>query len=369
MAEGSYTPSRDRVSSAIGLFVLGFFIAAGLLHVSIGDPLTLHADARSEKLVLLNRSRGSATSAVFGASFVEDGLDPRVFDREFDSSAVQTRTLNLAIEGGNQGEQRALALNFVKNLKTPPAPQPCLVVLDLDAMANMAVEHLLHPRTINIYDWPTAHFIAHLTVPQMSLSQRARRAGLAYLSMAIFYANTGMLSSRIFSPPIDAAELEMVTGEDRRGFHSLALVGTAHDFTDLHAQIAARPKQPAIAPGELLPGNVELLSQLVAAAPQARLSLVYLAMPRMSDLVSAPDYPDHLSIDGQIVPIINLARPDRFPDLYNADYWHDDEHLNGRGAEMVTVVFADQLKAWYQAHGGMEACAASKPALRTIGGS
>jgi hypothetical protein len=348
---------RNLRLESIGLFVLGFITTATLLHQLLGDPLRLHADSRSEKVLVLDRNRSTANSAAFGASFVKFGFDPRTFDRSLNGLSLQTRTISLAIEGGTQGEQRAMALEFVQHLPPTHSPDPCLVMLDVDAMANMTVDHLIHPRTINIYDLPTARFISHLTEPSMSLSQRIRRPGLAYLAALVHYANTGMLSNRVFSPPIDQKAFASMTDGDRRGFDALT-TDNPHDHSEVVRQIGAWRGNAPLEARSLNQGNLELIAQLQAAAPTHHLSPVYLVMPRLSDLVTTPQYPDSVVVNGERIPIIDLAHPDLYPSIYQTQLWHDDIHVNEEGAQLVTALFAEQLKLWYQQHGAPRSCTA-----------
>jgi len=99
-------PTGSAIVSTVAIAVLGFVATAAFIHVLIRRPLYLHADTRSEKLVLLNAWKGKAYSASFGSSHVHDGFDPRVFDSELEGTALQTHSINLAVEGGSQTEQR-----------------------------------------------------------------------------------------------------------------------------------------------------------------------------------------------------------------------------------------------------------------------
>lgn len=347
------------IGAAVGLAALGFITVAGLLHAAIRDPLHLHADARSEKLLMLDRMQGTVYSAVFGSSHIHNGFDPRVFDRDTVGSPAETHTLNLAIEGGSQAEQRVMALEFLRHLTPPPAKpngrgDACLIMLELNAGANFQTMHLVHPRSINVYDWPTARFISHLTNPGMSLSQRVGRSGFAMAAFALHTMNVGMLSNRIFSPPIDEATYEEQTRNDQRG-QKLEQVDAKNDLY-IRNELAHEPAHPATEQGDLTPGNSELIASLAAASPQPGISFVYFVYPKIEDLAAMPQYPDHLTVGSREIPILNLARPDLYPAVYDPKLWHDPAHLDEAGAAVVTGLFAQQLKAWYAAHGAPPAC-------------
>ncbi len=353
-ASGNQTRWRE-ILKAILLFTLGFLVVAFLLHALIRHPLYLHADMRSEKLAMFEQLKGEASSAAFGSSHVHNGFDPRAFDRVLAGSPAQTRSLNLAVMGGSQSEQRSMALEFVRNLEAPPQKAACLVMLELSAGANLQTWHLVHPRSINIYDWPTVRFIYHLSNSDMSLTQHTGRTSFALIAAALHYANVGMLSNRIFAPPLDAAMMKHDMGEDRRGLDGLAYHPEADAY---HTELIARERvRFALKRPELYPGNDDLIDELAAAASVRNVSFVYFVYPKLSDVSGAYMYPDEIvTPGGRTVPIINLARPDKFPSLYQPRFWFDEAHLDEQGAAQTSEVFAQQLKAWYAAHGAPPAC-------------
>ena len=120
------------------------------------------------------------------------------------------------------------------------------------------------------------------------------------------------------------------------------------------------PKVPAILPAQPLPGSVELIEQLAAVSAVRHVSFVYVVMPMLEDMGHALDYPDHLTVTGKDgpmdVPIINLGRSDRFPQMFDPQLWHDYAHFTGAGARLATQILAEQLKQWYALHGGAPAC-------------
>ena len=104
-----------------------------------------------------------------------------------------------------------------------------------------------------------------------------------------------------------------------------------------------------------MPGNYGLVDELMHATSVAGVHFVYLVMPSVGDLDHYEIYPDTIVVDGQSVPVIDLARPDLYPELYQAKYWHDDAHLNEQGAGLIMKVTADRLKIFY-AHHPLPAC-------------
>ena len=346
--------SPRHILAAIGACALGFVAVAGLLHLLIGDGLALHADIRSEKLLLMQQWRGQAYSASFGSSHVHNGFDPRAFDRALAGTPAETRTVNLAIAGGSQTEQRTEALEYLRHFQAPAPPQACMVLLELNAGANFTNEHLVHPRAINIYDWPTTRFVWQLTSPDMGLRQRGGRMGYAIAAMGLHYLNVGMVSSAIFAPSLNREMLATETANDRRGLYVIA--DTPRVRSEIKAIIAARPESPTPAPLPLLPGNRSLVDELQKARPVKNLSMVYIVMPKLEDLTSYPVTPDSITTSAGQVPIVNLARPDRYPDIYQQQYWQDSTHLNEDGAALASTYLATALKSWYALHGWPARC-------------
>jgi hypothetical protein len=348
-------PSWREIIAAVSLFILCFLLVASLLHIAIRNPLYLHADMRSEKLVILKRLKTQISSAVFGSSHIHNGFDPRAFDSVLDGSPAQTRTVNLAILGGSQSEQRSMALEFLRNLQAPPDKSACLVMLELNAGANFQTGHLVHPRSINIYDWSTVRFISRLKNTDMGFAQQAGRIGFALIAATLHYANVGMLSDKIIAPPVDAAMMEHDMEHDRRGLDALDY--DPENGAEENKMIAQERGQLELKAPELYPGNYELIDELAASSPFSNVSFVYFVYPKLTDISGTFNYPDEIVTPrGHTVPIIDLARPDRFPSFYQAKFWHDEAHLDEQGAAQVSVVFAQQLKAWYTTHGAPQRC-------------
>jgi hypothetical protein len=232
------------------------------------------------------------------------------------------------------------------------------VILELNAGGNFTNDHLVHPRAINIYDWPTTRLVMHLTAPSMTAEQHYGRIGYALAAMGLHYSNVGMLSNEIFTPPLNQTTIEEQTADDRRGEDPQPY--NASYLPQLYERVKRMPKQPAISPQQPLAGNTELIQRLVAASAVHNVSFDYVVMPLIDDMREAADYPDHLTVagkDGTItVPIINLARSDRFPGIFNPELWHDPAHFTGEGAKLASRILAEQLKQWYALHGGPPAC-------------
>ncbi len=348
------------VTLAVLIFAAAFVATAAMLHACLRNSLRLHADVRSEKLAIMDQWQGKAYSASFGSSHVHYGFDPRTFDKELAGTPAQTRSINLGMAGGSQTEQRVTALEFVQHMQAPPAgagpgaAKACLLVLELEAGANFTTEHLVHPRAINIYDWQTMQFVIALAPRNLGLARRLGRIGFAAIAMVMHHLNVGMLSSEIFSPPLNQGLVLRDTAGDRRGV--LTLPSGDQYIKLIQPMIDASPKQRTTAPGELVPGNTDLIDELEQASPVDNLQFVYLVLPRIDNLGHYEVFPDSLNTHDRTVPIINLGRPDRFPELYQAKYWFDDSHLNGEGAAVATRLAARDLKSFYKEHGAPPRC-------------
>ena len=75
--------------------------------------------------------------------------------------------------------------------------------------------------------------------------------------------------------------------------------------------------------------------------------VLYVVMPMVDDLGEHPVYPATIAGPDGPRPILNLAQPDVYPELYQAKYWHDGAHLNEAGAALASRLLAEQIKAWY----------------------
>ncbi len=346
----SPAPAGKTILLTILLAMLGFAVCAALIHACIRNPLYLHADIRSGKLQIMRDWTGRAYSASFGSSHIHNGFDPRAFDQALAGSTLATRSINLGVAGGSQTEQRAMALEFVRHLQPPPAssPQNCLVLLELNAGANFAPNHLVHPRAIDIYDLQNTRFVGSLISPQMSFTQRMGRTIVADIVMAFHYSNVGMLSNALFPSSEPDSTYADETALDRRGILNMEpSVGTVKALTKV---IAEAPQQPARVPGEIYPGTYSLIEELQHASALRGVQFVYVVFPRVWDLHREEIYPESLHVNGMEVPIVNLGRPDLYPQIYKTANWFDDSHLDTQGAVMVSTLIANQLKAFYASH-------------------
>jgi hypothetical protein len=351
-------PSAREILASLGMAFLGFLLTAGVLHAAMQDPLYLHADMRSEKLYLLHQWRGNMFTAAFGTSHVHNGFDPRVFDATLLGTPAATHTANLAVEGGAQSEQYLMAREFLRNLEAPHQPQPCTVILELSAGAAFPPDKLVHPRSINLYSWPISHLMTHFVTPGMSPLQRLWRNGFAFTELGLHYTNVGMLSNEIFQPPLNQELIQSETEDDRRG--QIVLPYHASYIPRAEQLLRNMPATPTVSDGSIVPGNTEMVQLLAQAAPRRNVSFVYLYMPAIEDKDKIRNFPDHLTVAGPhgplTVPIVNLARSDLYPQIYNPQIWYDGDHVDGQGAQLVTRIFAQQLRSWYAAHGWPPAC-------------
>ncbi len=335
--------TRSRITAlSLAAFVLGLLVCAAILHAFTPHPLDLHADIRSEKLVVMREWQGSATAAAFGSSHVHNGFDPRVFDSELAESGIRERSINLGIAGGAQTEQREVALQFVRHLQ--PSAQP-LVLLELNAGANLTNDHLVHPRSINLYDTETLRFAWTLVSPEMNMQRRWGRRGYALAAWVLHGVNLGMISSRIFSAPVNTEQLDDETDHDRRGL--LAGPRPATRDAEMQQAIARYDHTHETTQGEIDQGNHTLPVELIRASAVPNLEVAYLVTPKLSDLTSRAVWPPCIqTLDGP-VPILPADQPERYAALYHdPSNWQDETHVTEKGAALITKAWADLWIAW-----------------------
>jgi hypothetical protein len=350
------------IGCSLLLFAASFAVTAALLHLGVhalvGDTMTLYATGRSEKLAMMPAWRGKYFSAIFGTSHLANGFDPRAFDRQLAASPAATHSVNLALIGGSQTEQRRMALEWVSHLVTPAEagapPQPCFVILELNAGVNFPSFDVFHPRAINIYDWESTRLAASMVGPELPRTQQAGRLGAALVEMGLHDLSLGMLSNFIFKPALDHDLFAEETSDDRRG---LLIESTpAAVASDVSRVLDVAPPKPAIDHAELTQGNTRLIEELDRVSRVKHYSPVYVVSPMVTDVATTHLYPDHLMVDGRMVPIINVARGDLYPQLYQGMLWHDGAHFDGEGAALFSRIFAQSLQAWYAQHGGPVRC-------------
>jgi len=344
-----HRPAR-RLGVAIKLATLAtsFAVTALLLHLLIGDPRQLYAEERSEKLALLHKWSHDIDVVAVGTSRVEEGFDPAAFDANFDTGGQRAKSFNLGLPGGSQSEQRFTALQALRALQASNTRSSHLLLLELNAGINFPPEDVLHPRSIDLYDLDTIRFSYQFGGDE-GLVKQLGRLGFAMVAGVAHYANAGMLSAIMFrAKNVDNPEVALAATHGQR--ITPASVQDSQGVADAFgAQRAPTRSVPAL----LAPGIQHLVDDLADAAPATSahpVQLAYVVTPTLADRISAAIYPDEIQGPNGAVPIINLARPDRYPELYQQAYWRNTGHLNVAGAALFTRLLAQQLDAWLRRH-------------------
>jgi hypothetical protein len=319
---------------ALGFAAIGFFFTCASIALVRPDPLSLYAAARSEKLEIAKRWASASTVAAFGSSHVATAFDPRVFDAALQAGDRQPRSVNLAVLGGGQIEQSAMGLAFEQlQASSEKRPKQTLLFLEANIGANFTQELLTQPRSINIYGWSNLKLALQFADPSLGPGRAVGRAAYAASAAALNFLNTGMLSSKIFPPSLDAKMLSDLTVDDRRGLTSPPQGGGI-----VEAQLPSRTTR--VSQGEVTPGLCASWTRLTHGDFGEHNRIFYIVTPSLSDLESVTWFPAALVCDGRAVPILNVAEPAVHPELYSADLWFDATHLNEKGAIVYTKLIA-----------------------------
>jgi len=341
-------PGKAAITFAVLLFLGGFFASVALLRLLIGDPLSLYASERSEKLEIMRRSNYAYSSAIFGSSHVHQGFDPRSFDAALAGTPLAVHSFNLGIDGGAQIEQRVMALSFLQHLKPPTENRPCFVMLEATADPTFAVYFASNPRQINILDWRSMALLLKFP-PDGYLRPNQIHRRLISFSVALNHAvNMGMLSNRIFRPPYDEDAICEETADDQRGLHHIT--GNIYFEQELAHAFSQRASPPAAVPDELGPGYESIMQDLRSAPNGDHAQLVWVVMPLVKDLIRYKVYPASEVTPFGEVPILDMGRPDLYPQLYDKSLWLDSQHMNEQGSQLFSSLLAQQLLAWSQTH-------------------
>lgn len=338
-------------ASLVAAFALGFWIVAGAINLLSAPAFLRHVADRSPKLALIDDWRGRATSAAFGTSRVHNGFSPAAFDAEFANASYAVTSLNLGLFGGSQTEQRALARQFLTRLKPPSGrPSVCLLMLELNAGLNFQLVNLLHPRSIDVYDLDTIRFVASFSGQNVSVPRRIGRLGYALVSGALHLANIGVLSSVWFDP---------LSASDAIAAGQRGLLPVPMDENGIRAVANAFDQhsgQPVTVDVPLVPGNKRLLANLASASRISNVQFVYFVLPTLDALNTVPNYPPILDGPEGPVPIINLARPDRYPALFKPEAWANPGHLSPSGAALASTILAREIREWLSGQPSLPKC-------------
>ena len=351
IGRGAALPAiRAGVVGKIAIIAAAFLLTASAIHLAIGDPWALYAEGRSEKVAMLHALRGQIDAVAVGTSRIEEGFDPAAFDATFAGGQYSIQSLDLGLPGGSQTEQRRMAQEVLRTLRPPKGRAACLLIMELNAGVNFPPEDVLHPRSIDVYDANSIGFASGFGGSAVGAYDRLGRLGFALIAGAAHYANSGMLSAWLFHAR--EARNPEVALEARRG--QRITTPSEADRREVAAAFA-HGGDTKHANAEFMPGNHELLAD-VAATASTLPTLVYVVTPKLDDLVTTYVYPEQIDGPAGPVPVINMARPDLYPQLYQPGYWRNAGHLNAAGAAVFTRLLAGRIDAWLTQHGAAPSC-------------
>jgi hypothetical protein len=334
-----------RSASLVITGLIGVALTAAAIHPVIREPLRLYSEARSEKFYILDHSPGTDTVAAFGSSRIHFGFDPETFDREMGTRGHPETSINLAIYGGSQTEQRAMAREFLRDGSSGNKCSNCVIMFEYNAGGNLQPENLINPRAINLYNFDTAQFAINYSGPEVGRLQRAERAAYAVVGELLHGLNVGMLSNAVFKPPLNQKLLADFTDDGRRG----RTIASPRKQDELAVEDFCRqhPRPPVAAMPELVPpGAHELLADTTQAAPGRQVRYIYIVSPLVNSLEEMKELPCTLQGPSGPVPIFNFNRPDRYAELFVPAMWHDLSHLSPLGAKTFSKLLAGEVSAW-----------------------
>lgn len=339
---GRKTQNSTRNNLIAGLIFFAALVGgAATIRTLIDDPIKLYAEYRSEKLKILTQHSEDTNLATFGSSHIHLGFDPRAFDKSLGDSRI--RSLNLAVQGGSHVEQKEMALAFL-NANRKIANKRCILLLELNAGVNFQNYVIAHPRAINAYSADNIKLVMAFADKSIDVTRRLGRIGYALVAGFMHYSNVGMLSSKIFTPALNLKELKEQTIGDRRGLASPPLnpkeTVEVVSFLTQTRRSAKRNKAATSA------GLAHLVQEIEAAPKTCAPEVFYVVSPKLSDLEQPVAYPESILVGKRPVPILNLADPARYPEIYRPKMWRDVAHLSEEGAGLTSKVLADAMKPY-----------------------
>jgi hypothetical protein len=336
-----------RLAAAITCAVLGFVGACCLIRLLIPAPINLYAEIRSEKIALAKQWASVASVAAFGSSHVDCGFDPRSFDESLAPGSVRPISINLGVLGGIHIEQAAVAREYLRLAAASPSSRDThILLMEINTNVNFNNRMMTHPRSIYIYDLDAVRLAFRFSDPKLGAVRAVGRSAVALFGFVLNFMNVGMLSDRMFEPPLNHAILDNQSVADRRGLSPPSAPPTAEENQNLHALMAGLKPSPTAVAAELT--TVGLCSEATSLLPRVGTSngyhLIYIVTPKLSDLRSYNTYPDTITCGTLRVPIINVALPLAHPELYDPALWHDITHLTERGAGVYSALLAQAVK-------------------------
>lgn len=315
--------------------------------------------------VIANKERiffdsGNKYKAVFlGSSRINHGIDPEVFDRTYRKlSGKKMRSFNFGISGGSVGE---IYQTFIQVLDERP-PELEYIVIELASVSTslkkkFCQDNLHTNRNKYWLDLETLFFSLKNLKDQKVGDDISRRSKLRYgKNYVVNYAenifNIGMYSG-MYSYMRNGYPAQKGVGPKRNGYNNINQLESSgakrarKSFLKNKDQLVEKKKESVkyfenrSSSDKLNRSYFGYIQDMISRAKQENIKLIFLAPPLMAVDSHEEIFPIIRAIPAENK--LNLANAKKYPEFYKAKNIWDGNHLNDKGAKLLSDLLARKL--------------------------
>ncbi len=347
------SPTPGHRARPLGLVLVGL-LAFVLARVALDRSLTPELAPRDEvaaKLAWLAADAGPADVLVVGSSTIHRGFVPEVFDAELAAGGRPVRSLNVGVRALH-GLETAWFLDQVAELR--PAGVRWVIVAPEALSFRLADPD----RTRRVRRWHDARRSAFLFTmmlePGRELDERRRAVAKHYEPIAARLVGHGD-GSRAIEERVSPGRGRRHEGMGARGDGYAPIPGTTPgqrerrrlflaDLDGYRADVATMAADPDPSLPPLRASEAAYLADLERSIRAIGAEPIFTTTPRSDPARRESLYLRAAARAGSI-RLIELDRPDLYPEVYAIESRFDPGHTNDRGARELTRVLAERFLA------------------------
>jgi hypothetical protein len=305
----------------------------------------------SEKYSYYKCNQGTFNTLILGSSRLYRQFNPKIFDSVL--KEYQTSSFNIAAPATYNPEVYYL---YEKLLEKTEPNRIKYAIIELQTLRNINSENL---NTTRNYYWHNLKYlnfsIKYILTSNHQFGQKKKELIKKYL-LSYFYKTLNIFYEYKTLADRKSNINKMLIGENRDGFYPLSehmndlggnndykkrLTTFIGDTTVLEEMCLNVKKAFSLTSNEKYFNEVHFkkLNHLIKKSNKKGVHLVFIIPPR------SVSYNELLAIKEKISRnhIIEIANPEKYPNLYKVEYSFDGGHLNKKGADLFSEYIAREL--------------------------
>lgn len=320
----------------------------GVYDYSWGSPLY------QKKLRIIEESKQDYSTVFIGSSHTWRHINPSVFDSIVSSSRKSINSYNLGVHGMGNPENYYLVENLISNNKHDVKN----IFITFEPVKT-ALNFLFYPRYTYCLDAPIMSYL-YSTVNSENYPLKTKLVRWAVPTLNYFYKIIGLQSFRytFFNSTTDDQEKYVEYFND--GYISLTELsyydptqlkrkGTLADTSFLLRNIDQANKAIEFDSETKYTNypHIDKINQLIELSKEKGVELYFIIKPNDKNSIEWFKFLDNLKTNNLIL----LSDPNLYPELYQSEYFFDNEHYNEKGAHIFTTYLAQEyLKLNHSTH-------------------